>query len=72
MTDGTFDILLPGGVAMITVARLRASQMWPYRVRFELQLRRPWDVDPPLFPDANITLHVGKRGFLIHAHQNLF
>lgn len=66
------DILLPGGVAMLTLKRLPATQAWSRGLCIELMLKRPWDEDPPPAPDAGLTLRIGRRSFLLHGHQSFF
>ncbi len=66
------DIVLPGGVAMITLVRLPPMVTEPQGVGVELRLRRPWDTEAPEQPDAALSIRVGDHTFTIHGYQSIF
>jgi hypothetical protein len=75
VTHDPIDILLPGGVALLTLEFVQPStgwEFWGVQVELRLRLRRPWDEDPPTTPDADLTLFVQRRSVLIHGHQSIF
>ena len=59
------DILLPGGVAVVTVRRERATQTWALRYTVGIMLRRPWEKDPPVHFDAAMHVGIGRRSFSV-------
>jgi len=66
------EILLPGGLMLLSIEWLKPTRAWQHGVRLELMMRRPWDEDPPEAPDAGLTFLVGPDSFLIHGHQSIF